>query len=56
MATIRDVALLANTSIASVSKVLNNKAIRITEEKRQEILLAAETLNYVPSRIGAQQI
>ncbi len=54
MATIRDVALLANTSIASVSKVLNNKAIRITEEKRREILLAAETLNYVPSRIGAQ--
>ena len=54
MATIRDVALLANTSIASVSKVLNNKEIRITEEKRQEILSAAKTLNYVPSRIGAQ--
>lgn len=53
-ATIRDVANLANTSIASVSKVLNNREIRITEEKREEILRAARDLKYVPSRTAKQ--
>ncbi|MGI5889163.1 MAG: LacI family DNA-binding transcriptional regulator [Oscillospiraceae bacterium] len=49
MATIRDVAKLANTSISSVSKVLRNSEIRISDKKRQEILDAAAKLNYIPN-------
>ncbi|MGE5582476.1 MAG: LacI family DNA-binding transcriptional regulator [Bacillota bacterium] len=50
MATLKDVALKSNVSIATVSRVLNNKAglIGITEETRQKVLDAAKALNYQP--------
>lgn len=53
-ATIKDVARYANTSIATVSKVLNGKEMRVSEQKRQEILEAAKVLQYVTNAVGAQ--
>lgn len=47
--TIKDVAKLANVSIATVSLVIH-KHKRISEETRQRVLKAIETLNYHPSR------
>jgi DNA-binding LacI/PurR family transcriptional regulator len=50
MTTLKDVALKSNVSIATVSRVLNNKAglIGITEETKQKVLEAAKELNYQP--------
>lgn len=55
--TIKDVAKLANTSIATVSKVLNNKDIRVSDQKRLQILEAARILDYIPSStaVGLQK-
>lgn len=48
MATIKDIANLAKVSSATVSRVLNNDAtLNITEETRNNILVAAKQLNYV---------
>lgn len=52
-ATIKDVAIMANTSIATVSKVLNNKPIRVSDAKRKEILVAIEELNYIPNSVAS---
>lgn len=46
-ATIRDVALRAEVSVASVSRVLNG-AGPVTEATRQRVLVAVEALQYVP--------
>jgi len=46
-ATIRDVALRAEVSVASVSRVLNG-AGPVTESTRQRVLQAVEALRYVP--------
>ncbi len=46
-ATIRDVALRAEVSVASVSRVLNG-AGPVTEATRQRVLAAVEALQYVP--------
>lgn len=48
MATIRDVAEAANVSIATVSRVLNNKA-RVSEETAQRVWTAAAELDYWPN-------
>lgn len=48
MATIRDVAELSNASIATVSKVLNNKG-SVSERTRAIVLDAAKQLNYYPN-------
>jgi DNA-binding LacI/PurR family transcriptional regulator len=50
MTTLKDVALKADVSIATVSRVLNNKAglIGITEETKQKVLEVAKELNYQP--------
>jgi len=53
MATIKDVARLSGTSVSSVSKVLRGKEIRITDQKRQKIIDAAEALHYMPNSIAA---
>lgn len=50
MATLKDVAVKSNVSIATVSRVLNNKAglIGITDETKEKVLEAAKALNYQP--------
>ncbi len=49
--TIKDLAQMANTSTATVSRVLSNKP-GVTEDKRQRILDLAERLGYSPNRIA----
>ncbi|KAF2956710.1 LacI family DNA-binding transcriptional regulator [Marinitoga sp. 38H-ov] len=48
MATIEDVAKLAGTSIATVSRVINNKG-KVSEKTKIKVLKAIEELNYKPS-------
>ncbi|PLV58283.1 LacI family DNA-binding transcriptional regulator [Thermotoga sp. KOL6] len=48
MATLKDIAKLANVSVATVSNVLNGKG-RVSEAKRKEILEIAKKLNYTPN-------
>ncbi|MFC4766184.1 LacI family DNA-binding transcriptional regulator [Effusibacillus consociatus] len=51
MATLKDIALRANVSNATVSRVLNqDHTLSVTEETRQRILAIAEQLKYKPSR------
>lgn len=45
--TIRDVALAAQVSVATVSRALNGQA-NVTDEVRQRVLLAAQQLRYTP--------
>ncbi len=45
-ATLKDIAKVTGVSIAAVSLVLNKKPIRISEEKRAEIIRTARELNY----------
>lgn len=46
--TIRDIARLANVSVATVSKVLNDKDSSISQETRERIKKIAEENNYEP--------
>lgn len=46
---LKDLAKKANTSKTTVSLVLNNKPVRVSKEKREEILRLAEDLNYKPN-------
>ena len=47
MATITDIAKVANVSISTVSRVLNyDPNLSVTEETKRKIFEAAETLNY----------
>ncbi|MGC8820776.1 MAG: LacI family DNA-binding transcriptional regulator [Fervidobacterium sp.] len=48
MANIREVAKLANVSIATVSRVLNGSD-RVSEETRKKVLTAVKKLNYKPA-------
>ena len=49
MASIRDVARLANVSPATVSRILNNNQVyKTTDETRQSVLKAVAELNYKP--------
>ena len=43
---LKDIAQVTGVSITTVSLVLNNKPIRVSEEKRQEILKTAKNMNY----------
>jgi LacI family transcriptional regulator len=49
MASLADVAKLANVSIPTASRVLNGSKHPVSEEKRLVVLEAARTLNYSPS-------
>ncbi|WP_330112439.1 LacI family DNA-binding transcriptional regulator (plasmid) [Cetobacterium somerae] len=51
IATIKDVAKLAGLSVSTVSRYLNNHPY-ITDEKREKIQKAMETLDYVPSSVA----
>lgn len=47
--TIKEVASLANVSIATVSMVVNNRDTKISPATRQKVLEVAEQLNYQPA-------
>jgi transcriptional regulator, LacI family len=51
MATMKQVALRAGVSIATVSRVLNDQR-SVTPEVRAKVLEAIEALNYRPSRVA----
>lgn len=44
--TLKDIADATGVSITAVSKVINGKPIRISDEKRKEILITAREMNY----------
>ena len=50
--TIRDVAKLANCSIATASRVLSGKDYPVSESLKQSILQSARSLNYIPNLAG----
>jgi DNA-binding LacI/PurR family transcriptional regulator len=50
-ATIRDVAALANVSIATISRYLNGN-IHVADDTGKRIAKAIETLSYTPDRIA----
>lgn len=50
--TIKDIARLADVSIATVSKILNNKDHDIGEATRQKVLAIMEEKNYTPNAIA----
>lgn len=51
-ATIRDVARVSGTSIATVSRVLGNSNYPVSEDARARVLEAVRSLNYVPNAVG----
>ena len=48
MATIKDVSQLANVSISTVSRVINNTA-QVAPEKREAVLAAMKELSFRPN-------
>lgn len=51
MATLKDIAQKTNTSITTVSRVLNyDKTLSVSEKVRQSILKTAQDMNYTPRR------
>lgn len=50
--TIYDVAKLANTSVATVSRVLSNKDYHVSEELKEKVLIAAKELGYTLNLLG----
>ena len=50
--TIRDVSLMANTSIATASRVLNNTGYPVSPDMKARILKAAKELGYTPNMLG----
>jgi DNA-binding LacI/PurR family transcriptional regulator len=54
-ATLNDVAQVAGTSYATVSRVINNNP-EVAEETRQRVLHAIQELNYVPNRAARSLI
>lgn len=51
MATIRDVAKMANVSVATVSRVLN-KSSHVSEKTKRKVENAIKTLNYRPNEVA----
>ncbi len=57
MATIRDVAKLANVSTATVSRILNaDKTYKVTNETRERVWQAVRDLNYVRNQNGKDSL
>src|SRR5690606_19655588 len=52
--TIYDIAKKANTSTATVSRVLSNSDYPVKKDLREKILKVAKELNYIPNMIGRQ--
>ena len=51
LANIKDVAKLANVSVATVSRVINSKGY-VNEHTKELVMKAIEELNYVPNEIA----
>lgn len=51
MANIKDVAKRANVSVATVSRVINNKGY-VNEETRMLVEKAIKELNYIPNEVA----
>ena len=51
-ATLKDISVESGVGITTVSKVLNGKAVRCTEDARKKILEAADKLNYRPNPLA----
>lgn len=49
---IKDIARMAEVSITTVSQVLNGKAIRVSDEKREKIISLAKTYGYQPNQVA----
>ncbi len=47
--TLQDIADRSHVSKALVSRVLNNREVRVSDQKREQILRIANEMNYVPS-------
>lgn len=56
MASITDVAKIANVSIATVSRVLTGSSHPVSEETRARVLEAARALNYSPSALAKAMV
>lgn len=54
--TIKQIAKLSGVSIATVSKVVNHKDERISEETRQRVLAVIKEEGYVPNRIASSMV
>lgn len=54
--TIKDIALEAGVSIATVSKVLNNKDKNISDNTRNRILDIVKKNNYIPNRVASSLV
>lgn len=51
MSNIRDIAKEAGVSVTTVSRVINNHPY-FTEEKRNKVMQAMKTLNYIPNHLA----
>jgi LacI family transcriptional regulator len=49
MVTLKDIALKVGVDVSTVSKVLQGAPIRISQSRRDEIVLAAQEMNYQPN-------
>ena len=47
--TLQDIADKAHVSKALVSRVLNNRPVRVSDKKREQILKIANEMDYIPS-------
>lgn len=47
--TLKDIADKAHVSVPLVSRVLNNRPVRVSEQKREQILRIADELEYIPT-------
>jgi len=54
--TIKEIAKLANVSIATVSMVVNKKDQRISEDTKKRVLEVIEKYNYFPNRIASSMV
>jgi len=54
--TIKDIARLANVSIATVSMVVNKKDQRISEDTKKRVLDVIDKYNYVPNRVASSMV
>ena len=50
--TLKDIADYVGTSVTTVSKILGDKPIRVSEKTRAQVQQAAELLNYIPNAAG----